>query len=129
MTLYEHIFVARPDLTQAQVDTLTETFTKSLKDGGGLVHKTEYCGLRTLAYEIRKNRKGHYVLLNIEAPAKALHEMERIMGLNEDLLRFLTVKVKAHEEGPSILLQQSRNANDYSDRNYRREAAASHDAE
>jgi small subunit ribosomal protein S6 len=115
MTLYEHIFVARPDLTTAQVDALTEQFTKALTDLDGVVVKTEYCGLRTLAYEIRKNRKGHYVLLNLKASPKALHEMERIMGLNEDLLRFLTVKVTKHEEGSSILLQQSKQS-DYGDR-------------
>ncbi len=108
MKLYETIFIARQDMSPAQVEALTEKFTNALTENGGSVGKTEYCGLRTFTYLIKKNRKGHYVLMNITAESKALDEMERLMHLSEDVLRYLSVKVEEHETGPSALLKSSR---------------------
>ena len=106
MPFYENVFIARQDVASAQVEALTDQLTLLLKERGGDVKKREYWGLRNLAFRIKKNRKGHYVLLNIEAPPSALHEMERTMRINEDVLRFLTVKVDALEDGPSAMLQK-----------------------
>jgi small subunit ribosomal protein S6 len=108
MALYEHVFIARQDISPAQVETLTTEFTKIITDHEGKVGKTEYCGLRPFSYPIKKNRKGHYVVININAPHEAVQEMERSMRINEDILRFLTVRVDIHEEAPSALFQQSR---------------------
>ena len=105
MPYYESVFIARQDITAAQVEGLIETFEKAITDGGGVVPKKESWGLRTLAYRIKKNRKGHYVLLNIDAPASAVHEMERQMRLNEDVLRNLTTRVDELEEGPSVIMR------------------------
>ena len=105
MPLYENVFIARQDATAAQVEALTDTFTGIITEQGGQVTKKEYWGLRNLAYRIKKNRKGHYVLLNIDAPAAAVHELERNMRISEDVIRLLTVKVEALEEGPSAMLQ------------------------
>ena len=105
MSYYENIFIARQDISAAQADQLADQFTSVLAENGGQVKKKEYWGLKSLAYRIRKNRKGHYVLLNIDAPAAALHEMERQMRINEDIIRFLTVRVDALEEAPSAMLQ------------------------
>jgi small subunit ribosomal protein S6 len=111
MALYETIFIARQDMAPSQVDGLTEKYSNIIREMQGSVGKTEYCGLRTLAYPIKKNGKGHYVLLNITASPKAVQEMERQMRLNEDLLRFLTVMVEEHHDGPSPLLKAARNSN------------------
>ncbi len=105
MPLYEHVFLARQDLAQAQVDALAENATKVITDHGGTVVKTETWGLRGLAYRIAKNRKAHYVMLDIDAPAPALAELERQTGLNEDVLRFMTIRVDAHEAGPSAMMR------------------------
>ncbi|GEQ96890.1 hypothetical protein JCM17844_05270 [Iodidimonas gelatinilytica] len=105
MPYYEHIFIARQDVSTAQVESLTGELTKIVEDLGGRVAKNEYWGLRPLAYKVRKNRKGHYVLLNIDAPYPAVAEMERQAGLNEDILRFMTIRVDELEEGPSIFLR------------------------
>src|SRR5438477_9638555 len=105
MPLYENVFIARQDISGAQVDALTDTFTQLLADNGGEVKKREYWGLRNLSYRMRKNRKGHYVLLNIEAPPAAVAELERTMRINEDVIRYLTLRVDALEEGPSIVMQ------------------------
>ncbi|MEA2779973.1 MAG: small subunit ribosomal protein [Rhodospirillaceae bacterium] len=105
MPFYENIFIARQDATAAQVEALTETFAGIIAEQGGQVTKREYWGLRNLAYRIKKNRKGHYMLLNIDAPAAAVTEMERNMRISEDILRLLTVRVEALEEGPSAMLQ------------------------
>ena len=105
MPLYESVFIARQDISASQVDGLADDFTKILEEGGGKVAKREYWGLRTLQYKIKKNRKGHYTLFNVDAPAEAIREMERQMRLNEDVIRYLTVKVDALEEGPSIMMQ------------------------
>lgn len=107
MPLYEHVFLARQDLATNQVDGLSEAFTKIIEDNQGKVAKTEYWGLRNLAYRIAKNRKAHYVLLNIEAPATAIAELERQVGLNEDVIRFQTIRVDAHESEPSAMMRKS----------------------
>jgi len=105
MAYYENVFIARQEISAAQVDALSDQFTAVLTENGGGVKKKEYWGLKTLAYRIKKNRKGHYVLLNIDAPPAAVHEMERQMRINEDILRFLTVRVDELEEGQSAMLQ------------------------
>ena len=107
MPLYEHVFLARQDLAQAQVDTLAENATKIITDNGGSVVKTETWGLRGLAYRIAKNRKAHYVMLDLDAPPAAVAELERQTGLNEDVLRFMTIKVDAHEAGPSVMMRKN----------------------
>ena len=104
MAYYENVFIARQDISAVQVEELTETFTKVISDNDGKIVKTESWGLRTLAYRIKKNRKGHYVMLNIDAPAGAIHEMERQMRINEDILRYLTIKIDAFEESPSVMM-------------------------
>ncbi len=105
MALYESVFIARQDISSAQVDGLTEHFESVITENGGSIAKRESWGLRTMAYKIKKNRKGHYVLLNIDAPAPAVHEMERQMRINEDILRYMTLAVDEHEEGPSIIMR------------------------
>ena len=105
MPFYENIFIARQDVSTAQVEALTEQFVAIIDAQGGKVTKREYWGLKSLAYRVKKNRKGHYTLLNIDAPAAAVIEMERQMHLHEDVLRHLTVKVEELEEGPSAMLQ------------------------
>jgi small subunit ribosomal protein S6 len=107
MALYEHVFLARQDLAQAQVDTLAETATKIIEDNKGKVVKTESWGLRSLAYKIAKNRKAHYVMLEIDAPAGVVAELERQTQINEDIIRYMTVKVDALEEGPSVMMRKS----------------------
>ena len=108
MPLYESVFIARQDIASTQVDTLGEQFTKIVEGLNGKVTKREYWGLRNLAYRIKKNRKGHYVLLNIDAPAPAVAEMERNMRINEDVLRYLTVKVDELDPNQSPILQRDR---------------------
>ncbi|MBL6940596.1 MAG: 30S ribosomal protein S6 [Rhodospirillales bacterium] len=105
MAYYECVFIARQDISATQVEGLCETFSKVISDNGGSVVTTENWGLRTLSYRINKNRKAHYVLFNIDAPAPAIHEMERQMRINEDILRYLTIKLDAFEEGPSVMMQ------------------------
>jgi small subunit ribosomal protein S6 len=102
---YETVFIARQDISATQVESLADTFTKTIEDRGGQIAKREVWGLRPLAYRMKKQRKAHYVLFNIDAPAPAVHEMERQMRLNEDILRHLTVRVDALEEGPSAMMQ------------------------
>src|SRR3990167_7288142 len=109
MALYETVFIARQDLSATQVEALSANLTNIITEGKGNVAKTEFCGLRTLAYSIKKNRKGHYVLFNIEAPADVVKEMERQMRLNEDILRFLTLKIDALDTNPSALMQTKQN--------------------
>ncbi len=105
MSLYESVFIARQDISSTQAEALTDAFAEIITNQGGTVSKKEYWGLRNLAYRIKKNRKGHYTLLNIDAPAAAINEMERNMRLNEDVLRYLTVRVEELEEGPSAILR------------------------
>ena len=122
MRLYESVFIARQDITSAQVEAMADDFAEIITSAGGSIKKREYWGLRSLAYRIKKNRKGHYVMFNIETGPEALREYERIMGLNEDILRFLNLNIKEIEDGPSIMLQakterSSRGQRDYSDAN------------
>jgi small subunit ribosomal protein S6 len=105
MALYETVYIARQDITSAQVEALSETYKQLIIDNGGQVTKTEHWGLKTLAFRMNKNRKGHYVLVNIDAPSAAILEMERNMRINEDVLRYLTIRVDEHEEGPSAMMQ------------------------
>ncbi len=105
MPLYETVIIARQDLAAPQVETLCDEMTNILTQGGGSVAKREYWGLRNIAYRVKKNRKGHYVLMNIDAPSAAVKEMERQMSINEDVLRTLTIRVEELEEGPSAMMQ------------------------
>ena len=105
MALYEHTFIARQDLSTAQAEGLIEHFSQVLADNGGSVKESEYWGLKTMAYKINKNRKGHYAFLRTDAPSAAVQEMERLMGLHDDVMRVLTVRVEEHEEGPSAVIQ------------------------
>ena len=106
MPLYEHVFIARQDLSNAQAEGLIEHFGTVLADNGGKVAHTEYWGVKTMAYKINKNRKGHYGFMKTDAPAEAVHEMERLMRLHDDVMRVLTIKVNAHDDGPSIQMQK-----------------------
>ncbi len=106
MPLYEHVFLARQDLSQAQVDALAENATKIIEENQGKVVKTETWGLRSLAYKIQKNRKAHFVMLDVDAPAPALHELERQTRVNEDVIRFITIRVDEHEKGPSVMMRK-----------------------
>ena len=105
MALYEHVFIARQDLSNAQAEGLIEHFGQVLTDHGGSVVGQEYWGLKTMAYKINKNRKGHYAFLKSDAPSPAVDEMERLMRLHDDVMRVMTIKVEEHEEGPSAVLQ------------------------
>ena len=105
MPLYENVFIARQDVSSQQVETMTEEFTTLVTENGGTVAKTEYWGVRGLTYRIKKNRKGHYVLLNLDAPSDAVQELERQMRLHEDVIRYMSVRVEELEEGPSAMMQ------------------------
>ena len=105
MRFYESVFIARQDITTAQVETMADEFAEIITSAGGSIKKREYWGLRALAYRIKKNRKGHYIMFNIETGPEALREYERIMGLNEDVLRFLNIRIEEVMEGPSIMMQ------------------------
>ncbi|VAV97932.1 SSU ribosomal protein S6p [hydrothermal vent metagenome] len=118
MPLYEHVFIARQDISPAQVEGLTETLAKIVTDNGGKIEKSEYWGLRSLQYKIAKNRKGHYSLFNIEAPAGAVQELERQERINEDVLRAMTIRVEELNPEPSPVLSR-RDRNDRNDRNDR----------
>lgn len=117
MALYEHVFIARQDVSQQQVEALTEQFSTIIKENGGQIGKSEYWGLRNLAFKVKKNRKGHYQLMNIDAPHAAVAEMERQMGISDDILRFITVRVEEHETEPSAMMQ---NRGDRGERGERR---------
>lgn len=106
MALYEHVFLARQDLAQAQVDALAETATKIVEEMDGKVVKTETWGLRSLAYRIAKNRKAHYVMLEIDAPGAVVAELERQTQINEDVIRYMTIKVDELEQGPSVMMRK-----------------------
>ena len=107
MALYEHIFLARQDLAQAQVDTMTEEATKIVKDNDGSVVETENWGLKSLAYKIQKNRKAHFVMMRLDTPPAAIAELERQTRINEDILRYMTIRVDEHEEGPSVMMRKN----------------------
>ena len=107
MALYEHVFLARQDLSQAQVDALAEGATKIVEDHKGTVLRTETWGLKQLAYKIEKNRKAHFVMLAVEAPGDTVAELERQASINEDIIRYLTIRVDEHEDGPSVMMRKS----------------------
>jgi len=107
MPLYEHVFLARQDISTQQVEALLQSFRSLLEERGGQVGKTEYWGLKSLTYRIKKNRKAHYALMNIDAPHEAVSELERQMRLSTDIIRFLTVKVDEHEAGPSPMMRRA----------------------
>jgi small subunit ribosomal protein S6 len=107
MPLYEHVYMARQDVTAQQVDELTAQYKGVIEQLGGKITKTEYWGVKSLAYRIRKNRKAHLTLLNVDAPPAALAEIERQERLNEDVLRYLTIRVDTHEEGPSAMMRKA----------------------
>jgi small subunit ribosomal protein S6 len=120
MALYEHVFLARQDLAQAQVDALAEIATKIVEDNQGKVTKVETWGLRSLAYKIAKNRKAHYVMLNIDAPGNVIAELERQTQINEDIIRYMTIKVDELEAGPSVVMRkQERSDRDRGERGER----------
>jgi small subunit ribosomal protein S6 len=118
MPLYEHVFISRQDLSNTQAEALIEEFSNVLSENGGSVVEQEYWGVKTMAYKVNKNRKGHYAFLKTDAPSAAVQEMERLMRLHEDVMRVLTIKVNGHEEGPSVQMQKR------DDRGERRERRA-----
>ena len=107
MPLYEHVFLARQDLSQSQVDALAAQATEIVEKNEGKVTKTETWGLKSLAYKIDRNRKAHFVLLNIEAPGTVVEELERQTRINEDVIRYMTVRVDEHEDGPSVMMRKN----------------------
>ncbi|MCZ7676006.1 MAG: 30S ribosomal protein S6 [Roseovarius sp.] len=121
MPLYEHVLIARQDLSGAQAEGLIEHFGTVLADNGGKLVDSEYWGVKTMAYKINKNRKGHYAFLRTDAPAPAVHEMERLMRLHDDVMRVLTIKVDAHKELPSVQMQKREERGDRGDRGDRRD--------
>ena len=129
MPLYEHVFLARQDLAQAQVDALAENATKIIEDNGGKVVKTETWGLRSLAYRMAKNRKAHYVMLDVDAPPPAVAELERQSNINEDVIRFMTIKVDEHENGPSAMMRRNEKERSRGDRGDRGERVREEETE
>ncbi|MEK9661304.1 MAG: 30S ribosomal protein S6 [Alphaproteobacteria bacterium] len=121
MALYEHVVIARQDVSSAQVDAIVEELKNVLETNGGTIVGTENWGLKSLAYRIKKNRKGHYVMLNLDAPAAAISELERNERIHEDILRYLTLRVDEHAESPSVMLQGRKERGDRGDRGERRE--------
>ena len=107
MALYEHVFLARQDLSQAQVDQLAATATEIVEANEGKVTKTETWGLKNLAYKIDRNRKAHFVMLNIEGPGAVVEELERQTRINEDVIRYMTIRVDEHEDGPSVMMRKN----------------------
>ena len=116
MRLYESVFIARQDISTTQVDSMADEFAGIITNAGGKVHKREYWGLRSLAYRIKKNRKGHYIMFNLETDGPTLKEYERIMGLNEDVLRFLNIRIEEVKEAPSIIMQNKGERGERGDR-------------
>ena len=120
MPLYEHVMISRQDLSNTQAEGLIEHFGTVLTDNEVKLVDSEYWGIKTMAYKINKNRKGHYAFLRTDAPAAAIHEMERLMRLHDDVMRVLTIKVNAHEEGPSVQMQKREERSDRGERRERR---------
>ena len=106
MPLYEHVYLARQDVSAQQVEALVETFKGIIEANGGSVPKVEYWGVKSLGYRIKKNRKAHFTLMNLDTPSAPVKEMERQMGLNEDILRHMTIRVEALEDGPSAMMRK-----------------------
>ena len=120
MALYEHVFLARQDLSQQQVDALVDHYKGVIAANGGSVGRVENWGLKSLTYRVNKNRKAYYTLMDLDCPPAALKEMERQMGLSEDILRFLTIKVEKHEEGASAMMQKREERSERGDRGFDR---------
>ena len=116
MRLYESVFIARQDISSQQVESMADEFAGIITSAGGKIRKREYWGLRSLAYRIKKNRKGHYIMFNLETDGATLKEYERIMGLNEDVLRFLNIRIEEVDEAPSIIMQNKGERGDRSER-------------
>ncbi|MBM3608785.1 MAG: 30S ribosomal protein S6 [Alphaproteobacteria bacterium] len=125
MPLYEHVYLARQDVTAQQVEAMTEQLKSVIAAGGGKTGKIEYWGVKSLAYRIKKNRKAHFTLINIDAPPAAVAEMERQMGINEDILRFITLRVEAHEDGPSAMMRKRDDSDERGERGDRGERRGS----
>lgn len=123
MPYYETVFIARQDLSDAQVKDLLEGYSKIITEAGGKIHKTENWGLRNLAYRINKNRRGHYVLIESDVEAPAIHEMERNMRLNEDILRYMSIREEELSTGPSIIMDKSSKDTGEDKKPYKKEAA------
>ena len=121
MSLYEHVFISRQDLSTPQAESLIDHFSKVLTDNGGKIVNHEYWGLKTMAYKINKNRKGHYVLLRTDSSPGAIQEMERLMRLHEDVMRVMTIKVRSHEEGLSAVMLSKAKGEERSARKPRQE--------
>ena len=128
MSLYESVIIIRQETSTQQVEALADTYQEIIKENGGSIEKRENWGLRSLAYKIKKNRKGHYILFNIDAPSAAVQEMERLMSLNEDILRYLTLRIDEFEEGPSIpaqnLARNERSSNNYNSDTTKKETSS-----
>ena len=116
MPLYEHVYLARQDASTQQVDDLTAQLKGVIEGLGGSIRKTEYWGVKSLSYRLRKNRKAHFTLMDIDAPSPAINEIERLERLSEDVLRYLTIRVDAHEEGPSAMMRRAERDRDREDR-------------
>jgi small subunit ribosomal protein S6 len=116
MSLYEHVYLARQDASAQQVEELTAHLKSVVEGLGGTIAKTEYWGVKSLSYRLRKNRKAHFTLLNLDAPPAAINEIERLERLNEDVLRYLTIRVDVHEEGPSAMMRRAERDRDRDDR-------------
>jgi small subunit ribosomal protein S6 len=126
MPLYEHIFMARQDVTPQQVETMVDQYKGVIEQNGGSIDKTEMWGVKSLAYRIKKNRKAHFTMFNLNAPAPAVAEMERQMRINEDILRFMTIKVEELETEPSVMMQK-RDRDERKDRERRERDGGSFD--
>jgi small subunit ribosomal protein S6 len=129
MPLYEHVFLARQDLGAQQVEELATQYKSLIEQLGGSVPKTEYWGVKSLAYRVRKNRKAHFTLFNVDAPPTAIAELERQERLNEDVLRYLTVRVDEHEAGPSAMMRKADRDERRGERRERREGRPREDAD
>jgi len=116
MPLYEHVYLARQDASTQQVEELTAQLKGVIEGLGGSVAKNEYWGVKSLSYRLRKNRKAHFTLMNVNAPPAAINEIERLERLNEDVLRYLTIRVEEHEEGPSAMMRRAERDRDRDDR-------------
>ena len=116
MSLYEHVYLARQDASAQQVEELTAQLKGVIEGLGGTIKKTEYWGVKSLSYRLRKNRKAHYTLMDLDAPPAAINEIERLERLNEDVLRYLTIRVEALEEGPSAMMRRAERDRDRDDR-------------
>ena len=128
MPLYEHVFMARQDVTPQQVETMIDQYRGVIEGNGGKVEKTEMWGVKSLAYRIKKNRKAHFTMFNLDAPPAAVSEMERQMRISEDILRFITVRVDALETEPSVMMQK-RDRDERKDRERRERDGVSFDTE